>query len=377
MLRSPDHAGNLYRADDVATALNIAADVTDGAAIDTTMLLRAFANEAADEFVLAYDGHFHCHGDGNVLYVRRVAKPGRHKGKNQVNLFIGRFGSMESARRATAVRWHIHMDDGLRSALVRYLRGITAKRKRKAPDVSPDEEVEVIRDERPPLVPVQPRPNEPSSVNPPSAAMTSMHCMLRGRAGKVVVPKGTLFITFKKLRDNLPPPPIDCGNGDEDAGRSLVLQSYGPDQHWIRSGVTAIATHHLSRLQKQAEVSTKWSALFDGERCTFSDRFHRTLSTFGLHNMRGSDEGMEMIIAGVVKGLAHEVGLPISGQALAYGCPSRMTLARNEKRLAAVLIWKHGKISIQNASIKSGKLLNLKQTHVAWMYQQRWTVVLK
>ena len=79
MLRSPDHAGNLYRADDVATALNIAADVTDGAAIDTTMLLRAFANEAAEEFVLTYDGHFHCHGDSNVLYVRRVAKPGRHK----------------------------------------------------------------------------------------------------------------------------------------------------------------------------------------------------------------------------------------------------------------------------------------------------------
>ena len=40
MLRSPDHADNLYRADNVAAALNIAADVTDGAAIDTTMLLR-------------------------------------------------------------------------------------------------------------------------------------------------------------------------------------------------------------------------------------------------------------------------------------------------------------------------------------------------
>ena len=104
MLRSPDHAGNLYRADDVATALNIAADVTDGAAIDTTMLLRAFANEAADEFILRYDEHFHCHGDGNVLYVHRKIKPGRHEGKHQRNLFIGRFGSMESARRATAVR---------------------------------------------------------------------------------------------------------------------------------------------------------------------------------------------------------------------------------------------------------------------------------
>ena len=32
---------------------------------------------------------------------------------------------------------------------------------------------------------------------------------------------------------------------------------------------------------------------------------------------------------------------------------------------SAVLIWKHGRISIRKASIKSGKLLNLKQTHVA------------
>ena len=42
-----------------------------------------------------------------------------------------------------------------------------------------------------------------------------------------------------------------------------------------------------------------------------------------------------MIVAGVVKGLADEVGLPIPAQALARGCPSRKTLARNEKRLAA------------------------------------------
>ena len=77
---------------------------------------------------------------------------------------------------------------------------------------------------------------------------------------------------------------------------------------------------------------------------------------------------MEMIIAGVVKGLAHEVGLPISEQAsILMVTPTR----------SAVLIWKHGRTSIQKASTKPGKLLSLKQTHVAWMYQQRWTVVFK
>ena len=55
--------GNLYPAADVVIALNIAADVTDSAFIDVTMLLRAFVNEAEDEFVLKYDGYFACHGD--------------------------------------------------------------------------------------------------------------------------------------------------------------------------------------------------------------------------------------------------------------------------------------------------------------------------
>ena len=67
----------------------------------------------------------------------------------------------------------------------------------------------------------------------------------------------------------------------------------------------------------------------------FSPRFQRTLTSFALHNMRGSDEGAEMIIAGVIKGLADEVGFSLNKDDLARGCPSRKTLARSEKRLAA------------------------------------------
>ena len=67
----------------------------------------------------------------------------------------------------------------------------------------------------------------------------------------------------------------------------------------------------------------------------FSPRFERTLTAFGLHNMRGSDEGAELTIAGVIKGLADEVGFPLTEDELAHGCPSRKTLARCEKRLAA------------------------------------------
>ena len=55
---------------------------------------------------------------------------------------------------------------------------------------------------------------------------------------------------------------------------------------------------------------------------------------FGFRNMRGLDEGMEMIIVGVIKGLAEEVGFPLDNIALSRGCPSRRTLARGDKRLA-------------------------------------------
>ena len=53
VLLPPSYSGSLYEADDVAMGLNIAAGVhhdnaTDAATVDTTLLLRAFAN-GADE----------------------------------------------------------------------------------------------------------------------------------------------------------------------------------------------------------------------------------------------------------------------------------------------------------------------------------------
>ena len=87
MLRFPDHTGNLYPANDVMIALNIAADATDGALVDATLFLCAFVNEFEDEFVLNYCEYFHCHGDGRVHYVRHEARSGRHEGTNQKLFF--------------------------------------------------------------------------------------------------------------------------------------------------------------------------------------------------------------------------------------------------------------------------------------------------
>ena len=59
---------------------------------------------------------------------------------------------------------------------------------------------------------------------------------------------------------------------------------------------------------------------------------------FGLHNMRGSDEGMELIITGVIKGLADEVGFSLKTLALSHRCPRLRTFARGDKRLAADIL---------------------------------------
>ena len=69
ILRSLHHSGRLYIADNVAHALNSAANM-DGSVetsmkVDTSMLLRAFANDVVDECILVYDNHFCCCKDKN------------------------------------------------------------------------------------------------------------------------------------------------------------------------------------------------------------------------------------------------------------------------------------------------------------------------
>ena len=71
----------------------------------------------------------------------------------------------------------------------------------------------------------------------------------------------------------------------------------GAGWDWIPAGCTAYPINHLSRLKKQAQITANWEALFDGGKCLFSEIFLRTISQFSLHNIRGSDEGTEMVMA--------------------------------------------------------------------------------
>ena len=52
LLLSSCHANHLYSADDIVIILNSTVNVADGSRVDATLLLRAFANEAADSFIL-------------------------------------------------------------------------------------------------------------------------------------------------------------------------------------------------------------------------------------------------------------------------------------------------------------------------------------
>ena len=122
LLRNSLRSGSLYGADDIANALNIAAGVDGNSStstkVDAALLLRAFANDAEDEFVLVYGDHFCRRQDRNVLYVRKTTKPGRHGGKT---VAFGRFSSIDAARRVDVVPWHFALDEQIRVRLAQIL----------------------------------------------------------------------------------------------------------------------------------------------------------------------------------------------------------------------------------------------------------------
>ena len=279
-LLSSEHAGNLYSVVDIADALNIAADVERNAAIttkvDANLIRRAFAHPD-DEFVLQYESYFGCRRNKNVLYARRPVRTAR----SEAGVFaIGRFSSMEVAKRANVIRWEVSMDDA-RAGLVQLLEEFSkhrgSKKKRAAADTSP-EDSRGFPTQRLPLVSIQP----PQSGNEPPA---TIYYMLGGRAGKMALPSNGLIL-LRKLRENLLP--CDDEENEMRARKEFIVGGYGPTQCWVPVGTEVVAKHQLTRLRQQAKVASQWNSLFDGKQCKLSNRFLRTLSEFGLHTTRGS-----------------------------------------------------------------------------------------
>ena len=124
ILLPQDHVSRLYSPADIASALNIAADVdgndTINAGVDAMLLLRAFVYEGEGDYEVPYNllGHW---GSRSLLHVRREIKHGRKvRGKgNALSLFIGRFNSIDAAKNARVVRWNYGLDEDVRAGLVR------------------------------------------------------------------------------------------------------------------------------------------------------------------------------------------------------------------------------------------------------------------
>ena len=103
------HLDKLYGAEDIADVTNDGDYVRNNPSVseefDAMALIRAFANDHADHFVLPYEGFFSCTGNQHVLYIRRGTRQGRHDGGSKYSLLFGRFGLMEAGLGAHVVRW--------------------------------------------------------------------------------------------------------------------------------------------------------------------------------------------------------------------------------------------------------------------------------
>ena len=333
LLRNQNHAGSLYSAEDIVDALNAATDFNGNAAIDVSLLLRAFANDAADEFVLAYDEVFGYSRDKNVLFIQRAAKVGRHEGKGRRRMLVGRFSSMETAMRAVVTPWHIAMDEKVRAGLVGFLEEESRKKKKQpAVDVSPDD-TEATDENYPPqqpLVNVQPRQSRVD------IQQQTIHYTLEGRAGKIAVPSNGLLLV-RKLRENLEPLTYTDTNKTRRnrINKRFRIAVFGCVSLWVPVGASLVRSNHLSRLQKDSAGICRFYSRFNGKRCKLSATSMRVLTAFGLHNSGGSDEGTTTAIAAAFWVASNEMGKPLTPEQLGCGSPSESLLCDWEKRYAA------------------------------------------
>jgi hypothetical protein len=165
--------------------------------------------------------------------------------------------------------------------------------------------------------------------------------ILNGRVGKFT--KDLSVLTLKDLEDGLLP--LD-ENENDIAARTckkteLKQQKYGATTIWVPAAATVIGKNKLSTMQQQIKIVKKLQGLFSSEQCSFSQQALRIMTMFGLHNMGGSDEGMEMLIAGVLKALFHDIGFELDSKSLGAGVPRNMvkTLSWVMAMKAMKLVW--------------------------------------
>ncbi len=88
-------------------------------------------------------------------------------------------------------------------------------------------------------------------------------------------------------------------------------------------------------MKRDATIKKNLDDLFDGERCSLSRDAMIILTAFGLHNYGGSDEALEMCIAGSWAALFRDIGYNVSSEQLAKACPKSRSFGRYELHLAS------------------------------------------
>lgn len=122
--------------------------------------------------------------------------------------------------------------------------------------------------------------------------------------------------------------------------RGYKKERYGASYCWVPEGATVISSSYFTKLKKAMALKKNLDDLLDGEQCTLSRDALIVLSAFGMHNYGGSDEAMEMAIAGAWSALFKEIGYEFESKALGKACPSQRTIGRYDLNLAAdCLAW--------------------------------------
>ena len=73
----------------------------------------------------------------------------------------------------------------------------------------------------------------------------------------------------------------------------------------------------------QRNDSCRLQHLFRGERCRLKWDNMRYLAAFGLNNLGGSVEGLQMAVATTVRIIANKIVFKLSNKKLGCGCPSQ------------------------------------------------------
>ena len=162
--------------------------------------------------------------------------------------------------------------------------------------------------------------------------MKILEYMIDGRAGRAYLADDGV-VTTAQLMEGLQPVPEEYDNPSDEQtrlNRSNTFASYGASQYFLPDGAASTSKSRLSRWRKAAAMLTKLEELFDGEQCALNSEAMTILTAFGLHNYGGSDEALEMAIAGSWAALFHHIGYPIEPAQLGKGTPSRRSIARWE-----------------------------------------------